>query len=44
MLFVSGKTDKSAIAQHVHDQEQPHEINWETCLCSTEPKLYGRES
>ena len=25
-----GKTDKSAIAQHVHDQEQPHKINWET--------------
>ena len=25
-----GKTDKSAIAQHVHDQEQPHEINCET--------------
>ena len=25
-----GKTDKSAIAQHVHDQDQPHEINWET--------------
>ena len=25
-----GKTDKLALAQQVHDQEQPHEINWET--------------
>ena len=25
-----GETVKAAIAQHVHDQEQPHEIEWET--------------
>ena len=25
-----GNTEKSAIAQHVHQQEEPHEIDWST--------------
>ena len=40
-----GNTEKSAISQHVHQQEEPHEIDWSTMsvIDRARPSLVGTE-
>ena len=39
-----GQSPKSSIAEHVHDQSMPHEINWLDMMCTLEEAAKVRET